>query len=164
MLRARFAGWTPDGRTWVGTIDSSLQVHARPVDDEGILAVAFDAAHDRVAWSKHTRQIAMLEDGKIASLGKHDALVDEMMFVDDGRTLVTAARDGTVKLWDPNSGKHRTVAAARTGVQGLAHRPGSGTIMAAGADGRIHFVRDDLPYDPDALREWLRNATTLRSP
>ena len=157
----RIAGWTPDGRTWLGQIAASGELQAEPVDRDGILAVAFDPTTQRVAWSKHTREVMTWDGESVRTLGQHPALVDAMAFDPTGRTLVTAGRDGIVRLWDPRSGHHRTVDASRRPLRAVTFDDDGDTVLVTGDDQRIHFVPDGLPYGREALADWIRGATSL---
>jgi WD40 repeat protein len=87
------------------------------------------------------RQVVLLEAGRpqpLAILKGHKARVDDAAFTPDGRSLVTAAQDGTARVWDTDTGrmastfewpvgKLTAVAVARDGL----------TAAAAGEDGQI---------------------------
>ena len=64
----------------------------------------------------------------------HEQPVAEVVFNPDGRTLISSAFDGTLRLWDIASGVE--IAAAHHGPQatGLAISPDGTTLASAGTD------------------------------
>src|SRR5262249_34940968 len=75
---------------------------------------------------------------QVASKSAHQAVVRSVVFLADGRTLVTASEDSTVKLWDTATWKEQLVLPRQVGpVRSLALSP-DGKILAtmAAGDGR----------------------------
>jgi WD40 repeat protein len=74
----------------------------------------------------------------------HRGLVQDLRFSDDGKALVTAGADGTVKFWDPTTGRERTT--LRGSPAGL-----TGLTLAAEGDA----VAATSPAD-GSVRVWVR--------
>src|SRR5262249_29639403 len=68
-----------------------------------------------------------------------------------GRTLASAGRDGTVRLWEPFTGKVRGLLGGRGGaVEALAFAPGGRLLAAGGADGVVCLW--DVPSGKEVQR------------
>ena len=65
-----------------------------------------------------------------------------MAYSPDGTTIASGDEDGTVKLWDPNTGRERCTLVGHTGkVRALAFSP-DGSVLATGdAGGTIRLWR-----------------------
>jgi WD40 repeat protein len=71
------------------------------------------------------------------SLEGHGDRVDAVTFSADGKTVVTASLDKTIKLWDAQSGKLlRTLTGHTDGVLALGVTP-KGQIISSGRDETI---------------------------
>jgi len=72
----------------------------------------------------------------------HDQLVVALAFHPDGRTLATSANDGTLRLWDRETGAEKACLLERVVVRGLAWR--GSALLAACGDGRLRVWEGDV--------------------
>jgi WD40 repeat protein len=69
------------------------------------------------------------------TLKGHSGSVITVAFAPGGMTLASGSRDGTVKLWDPQTGALRqTLTGPEARIESLAYAP-DGTILAGGSGG-----------------------------
>jgi WD40 repeat protein len=71
----------------------------------------------------------------LATLAGHTDSVNACAFSPDGRRIVSASRDNTLKLWDVESGKEQATLTGHTGdVQDCAYSPDGRQVVSASSD------------------------------
>lgn len=75
----------------------------------------------------------------------HECPIEGLAVSTEGRTLASASRDGTVKLWDLESRRSRSVvASSRAGFSSVAFAPDGRLLVSGALDGRVQI--GDLDY------------------
>jgi WD40 repeat protein len=92
----------------------------------------------------------------LLSLRGHSHSVLHMAFSPEGGRLATASADGTVRLWDLASGESRVLRGHEGSVVHVAFSRDGRQVLSAGQDGTVRLWRDELPLEPRALRDWVR--------
>lgn len=161
--------FSPDGSTLLsGATDHALRLW----DLTGTLLRRIDlgsAGVRQVLFAPDGRTILMAEahansvrrwDAKtgqaLASLNEHSGEVNTIALSADGKRLVSASDDWTVRLWDLESGKSRVLRGHQGPVEEARFSPDGRQILSLSADGTIRIWPDDLPSSPEALRAWLQ--------
>jgi eukaryotic-like serine/threonine-protein kinase len=77
----------------------------------------------------------------------------------EGRRLSAAALDGTVWLWDLESGLPRVLSGHAAEAFVVAFSSDGRALLSASMDGSVRLWADDLPFDEAGLRGWLTAVT-----
>jgi len=94
--------------------------------------------------------------GKLRAVLKgHEGDVGQIALSPEGTRLASASSDGTVRLWDVKSGESRALRGSRRPPTGVAFLAQGGWLASVEQYGTVRLWRDDLPWEPGPLREWL---------
>jgi WD40 repeat protein len=96
----------------------------------------------------------------LKGLTGHPNHVLQMNLSPDGQRLATASVDGSIRVWDLQSGESRTLRVDDVAVLQVAFSRDGRYVVSAGHDGTVRLWRDDLPLEPSALRAWLHQMTS----
>jgi WD40 repeat protein len=71
---------------------------------------------------------------------RHGSFVSSLVFLRDGRTLLTASGDRLIRMWDPVTGKERgRLEGHGQAVLSLALAPDGNTLASGGTDGMVRL-------------------------
>src|SRR5262249_16255993 len=105
-----------------------------PAGATGLGALRRDAIDpDELAEEAPPELVAVLADGRL----KHWYFVKRVAFSAEGSILASGSWDGTVKLWDPATGRCRRTLAASDWVGSAAFQPGGRLLAAATRSGAV---------------------------
>jgi WD40 repeat protein/DNA-binding SARP family transcriptional activator len=111
-------------------------------DPAGVFTTTFDPQGRRIAISRGRRSIVVLgiEGRDRTTLEGHTATVLDVAFNRDGTQLASASNDGTIRLWNPASGKlQRTFRGHRQSVNSVSFSDDGRRLVTAGADGTVRI-------------------------
>lgn len=77
---------------------------------------------------------------RLLDFAAHEADVTALSFTADGRSLLSASRDGTIRVWEASTGKHeRVLPGHRWGATSVASLPDGTMALSAGHDGTLRL-------------------------
>jgi WD40 repeat protein len=142
-LRPLTPSLTPPGGPLIRTLQGHTSgVRAVAVTPDGRRAVSGSDDHTLKVWD--------LERGEeLATLQGHTSWVSAVAVTPDGRRAVSASGDDTLKVWDISTGLNAGLESgeviadfsAEGALWACAVAPDGETFVAAGASGRVHFLR-----------------------
>jgi WD40 repeat protein len=92
--------------------------------------------------------VGLIEAALLMTLNKHSDSVRSVAYSPDGRRIVSGSDDGTIKIWDAESGwEIRTLTGDNTSVYSVAYSPDGRRIVSGSKDGTIKI------WDAESGRE-----------
>ncbi len=80
------------------------------------------------------------------------------MLPPDGKTLITASGDNTLRVWDIEERQERLLMRGHTNAVHHADLSSDGTLLiSAGRDATVRFWRAATPKEVEAAGEWWKN-------
>jgi len=160
--------FSPDGKRLVsGSMDHTLrfwdlesgQSQRRDASGGGVLEVLYSPRGEVVVSRSLKDPRLRLWNGRTGEfqgqLRGHDADVLALAFSPDGTRLASAGHDKRVVLWDMATGESRRLLGHTAGANGVAFLPDGRSLVSIGLDGTVRLWPDELPWEQDALREWM---------
>jgi WD40 repeat protein len=94
----------------------------------------------------------------------HLKAVVRLAFTPDSKTLISAARDTNVFMWDVATGAGRLVRGHDKDVSDMHVSPDGTTLATSSADGTVRLwpirTRSQVPAEPEAVARFIREATS----
>jgi WD40 repeat protein len=107
---------------------------------DGINDVALGAGRDLVAAASDDHIVALWREGRTTLLRGHQAKVRGVAFSPDDSLLVSAAEDGSIRLWDASDGRLLDVLSEHTSfVMDVAVSPDGRTVASASIDRTVRL-------------------------
>jgi WD40 repeat protein/class 3 adenylate cyclase/energy-coupling factor transporter ATP-binding protein EcfA2 len=168
--------FNPDGRTaFVGSVglqlfDLDTGREIRRVSDDADCCTDFAIHPDgRTAfvvgnYDRILREWDLENDREIRAFGEHNGFRTRVALNPDGRTMLSSGWDGTLFLWDLETGQLiRRFASYENGfIMDIAISPDGRAALVSGTNSAVILWRLDLPSSADGVREWIATNRYVR--
>ena len=144
--------------------------HDRLIDriDGNVHNVAFDPAGDLLITTRLADNVVDVWDAhtgeRVSSLEGHNGVVNDVAFDATGTRAATASADGSVRIWDPRTGRQHVALrlALPVGASSVAFSPDGTRLITTWADGITRIWTLDLDELVDIARDRVtRGLTTV---
>ncbi|EYF03310.1 protein kinase domain-containing protein [Chondromyces apiculatus] len=94
----------------------------------------------------------------------HGGVVKSVHLAGNGRGVISASTDGTVRVWDLATGQAQVLRGHAGAVFEARFLPEGRGFVSVGRDGTVRLWRDALPRDAAGLRAWIAEAVRAADP
>ena len=133
--------WENEVRLWHAVTGEELQtIHTR--HKGGVLSLMYSPDGTTIAtgggYSDNTVHLLDANTGTLkTTLKGHTGGVTSIVYSPDGDMIATGGRDSTVRLWETDTGKHKTIFTGHTEVTSVIYSPDGYTLISRNTDGTV---------------------------
>ena len=133
--------WENEVRLWHAVTGEELQtIHTR--HEGGVLSLIYSPDGTTIAtgggYDDNTVHLLDANTGTLkTTLKGHTGGVTSIVYSPDGDMIATGSRDGTVRLWETDIGKHTATFTGHTEVTSVVYSPDGCTLASRNTDGTV---------------------------
>lgn len=164
--------FSPDGRTLAtGSSDHRLRIwdsgktEPRTYDASGYNVSSLSFLPDAASMLSHngtsSARLWEVASGKtLRTFRGHRGKISCLARAKHSAVFATGSDDRTVRLYDIETGESRVMGMHEGTVRSVGIDPYGQWAVSVGDDGSVRIWSDELPHEPDALREWIASSVT----
>ncbi len=159
-----FASASDDGFVKLWNSETGCNIRTIKASDEAIMSVAFsqDGIQLVCGGYDYTAKLWLdwesARDDEAITFAGHSDGIESVMLPPDGKTLITASGDNTLRVWDIEERQERLLMRGHTNAVHHADLSSDGTLLiSAGRDATVRFWRAATPKEVEAAGEWWKN-------